>query len=151
MELRMKFRLFIVATALMYVVCSSAGFAGRYGWWYQGQYRAPQSLSNRTALPECGFAATQNFGPNGFQWCDSKNMYPRPRSGRSDRRWITLPALTASAVRRLVLCGMQHAGDRRHGLDFFPPSSSLFSDIDQITTFAFAAQRIEAPNQPPTN
>jgi hypothetical protein len=79
MELRMRYRLPTVTAALMCVVCSSAAFASPYDWSYQGQYPLPPSLSNRTAQPECGFAATENWGPNGFQWCDSKNMYPRPR------------------------------------------------------------------------
>jgi hypothetical protein len=86
MELRMRYRLPTVTAALMCVVYSSAAFASPYEWSYQGQYALPPSLSNRTAQPECGFAATENWGPNGFQWCDSKNMYPRPPIYRFHRR-----------------------------------------------------------------
>ena len=70
----MRVRLPTVTTALLYVVCCSAAFASRYGWSYRGQYPAPPSLSNQIGLPECGFATTQDWGPNGFQWCDSRNM-----------------------------------------------------------------------------
>jgi len=37
------------------------------------------TLSYQTAQPECGFAATEDFGPNGYQLCDPKNVSPRPR------------------------------------------------------------------------
>jgi len=50
----------------------------------QGQYQLQSSLGDRTAQPQCGFAATQDWGPNGFQWCDSKNIYPKPRIYQSD-------------------------------------------------------------------
>jgi hypothetical protein len=30
------------------------------------------------ALPECGFAATKRWGPNGCQLCDPRNIYPNP-------------------------------------------------------------------------
>jgi hypothetical protein len=33
------------------------------------------------ALPACGFAATERWGPNGCQLCDSRNMYPNPFTG----------------------------------------------------------------------
>jgi len=82
----MSYRLPVVTAALMCVVCSSAAFANPHDWSYQGQYPAPPSVSDRAALPECGFAATESWGPNGFQQCDPKNMYPRPWSDGSGRR-----------------------------------------------------------------
>ena len=39
-----------------------------------GQVPAPRDLAARSALPACGFAAVESFGPNGFQYCDSRNM-----------------------------------------------------------------------------
>jgi hypothetical protein len=53
-------------------------------WPYQGQYPLHPSLSDRTAQPECGFAATEDWGPNGFQWCDSKSINPRRQISNSD-------------------------------------------------------------------
>jgi hypothetical protein len=85
MESKMRHRIPTVATALICVVCSSSAFARPYNWSYQGQYPLPPSLSDRTAAPECGFAATESWGANGFQYCDSKNMYPAPVD-RPDRR-----------------------------------------------------------------
>jgi hypothetical protein len=44
------------------------------------------------ALPQCGFAATKRWGPNGCQLCDASNMHPNPFEGypyegyRSPRR-----------------------------------------------------------------
>jgi len=38
------------------------------------------TLNEQTAQPECGFAATQDFGPNGYQACDPKSMYPKFKS-----------------------------------------------------------------------
>jgi hypothetical protein len=95
MENTMKAALFLSALAAGVFVASTASFAQtfaspRYPYPYptsarslphQGQYPLPPSL--RTAQPECGFAATEDWRPNGFQWCDSKNMYPVPRDYRS--------------------------------------------------------------------
>lgn len=86
MELRMRYLLPTATAALMCAMSYTAAFASPYDWPNQGQYPLPPSLSDRTAQPECGFAATESWGPNGFQSCDSKNMYPSPRSDRSDRR-----------------------------------------------------------------
>ena len=47
----------------------------------QGQYPAPPEWADKLALPECGFAATKSWGPNGFQYCDARNVYPRPNWG----------------------------------------------------------------------
>jgi hypothetical protein len=82
MELNMRYRLPAVTAALMSVVCTSAAFASPYDWSYQGQYPSPPSLTAQSAQPDCGFAATESWGPNGFQWCDARNVYPRPRSVR---------------------------------------------------------------------
>ena len=41
----------------------------------EGQAAAPRSLASRMALPDCGFAATESWGPNGFQYCDPRNVY----------------------------------------------------------------------------
>jgi hypothetical protein len=41
----------------------------------QGQYPAPPELAARSALPACGFAAIESFGPNGFQYCDARNVH----------------------------------------------------------------------------
>jgi hypothetical protein len=58
---------------------------------YQGgQYPAPASLAAQLALPACGFAATESWGPNGAQYCDPRNIqgsYPRHTYGH----WSTVP------------------------------------------------------------
>ena len=41
----------------------------------QGQYPAPAEIAARSALPLCGFAATESWGPNGFQYCDARNVH----------------------------------------------------------------------------
>jgi hypothetical protein len=46
-----------------------------------GQYPAPPAFADHLALPACGFAATESWGPNGFQYCDPRNIFPR-RDGR---------------------------------------------------------------------
>ena len=43
-----------------------------------GQQPVPPAVAARMALPLCGIAATQPWGPNGCQLCDSRNMYPNP-------------------------------------------------------------------------
>jgi hypothetical protein len=40
----------------------------------QGQRAAPPSIASQLVLPDCGFAATESWGPNGFQYCDPKNI-----------------------------------------------------------------------------
>jgi len=91
----MKMGLFLSALAAGVFVASTASFAQTFAspqylyttsardWSYTGQYPMQPSLSNRTAQPECGFAATEDWGPNGFQWCDSKSMNPRPQISHS--------------------------------------------------------------------
>jgi hypothetical protein len=48
----------------------------------QGQYPAPPEVAARSALPLCGFAAIQSWGPNGFQYCDSHNVHAAPSHSR---------------------------------------------------------------------
>jgi hypothetical protein len=40
----------------------------------QGQRAAPPSIASQLVLPDCGFAATESWGPNGFQYCDPRNI-----------------------------------------------------------------------------
>jgi hypothetical protein len=42
-----------------------------------GQYPASPYRASRSALPACGFAAIEDWGPNGFQYCDPRNIYGR--------------------------------------------------------------------------
>jgi hypothetical protein len=46
-----------------------------------GQLPVPPAVAARMALPACGFAATERWGPNGCQLCDSRNMHPNPFTG----------------------------------------------------------------------
>jgi hypothetical protein len=41
-----------------------------------GQYPAPFALAAQSALPACGFAAVESWGPNGFQYCDARHERP---------------------------------------------------------------------------
>jgi hypothetical protein len=45
-----------------------------------GQMPAPPEVAAQMALPLCGFAATNRWGPNGCQLCDPRNMHPNPYS-----------------------------------------------------------------------
>jgi hypothetical protein len=80
----MRLTIVLLAASLL-VPAGSSAFAR---FLYEGQYPAPPALANRMALPECGFAATERWGPNGFQYCDPKNIYPPlyPRSVRPAHR-----------------------------------------------------------------
>ncbi|CCE06508.1 exported hypothetical protein [Bradyrhizobium sp. STM 3843] len=51
-----------------------------------GQQPVPPSVAAQMALPLCGIAATQPWGPNGCQLCDSRNMYPNPFSAYGEAR-----------------------------------------------------------------
>ena len=85
----MKMAMLLSALAAGAFFASTASFAqifagpqypyptNSWDWSYQGQYPLHPGLSDRTAQPECGFAATEDWGPNGFQWCDSKSMNPK--------------------------------------------------------------------------
>jgi hypothetical protein len=72
----MSYRALSIGVALICVLSGAPASARTQGWSYPGQYPLPRSLSNRTAQPECGFAAIESYGPNGFQGCDPKNIYP---------------------------------------------------------------------------
>ena len=41
-----------------------------------GQYPASFARAAQSALPACGFAAVESWGPNGFQYCDPRNERP---------------------------------------------------------------------------
>lgn len=50
--------------------------AGPFAAGAPGQYAAPPSIAARSALPACGFAAIESWGPNGFQYCDARGVHP---------------------------------------------------------------------------
>lgn len=62
----------IIAIAAMISVLAAPAFAQSR---YAGQYPAPPSIAAQSALPDCGFAATETWGQNGFQYCDSRNVH----------------------------------------------------------------------------
>jgi hypothetical protein len=82
-EAIMKYVAFALAT-LCTVVGSQASFAA---YRQPGQREAPPALAAQMALPECGFAATESFGPNGFQLCDGRNIYGGFTAKRPFQRW----------------------------------------------------------------
>ena len=47
--------------------------------YHGGQHAAPPSLAAQLALPACGFAAAESWGPNGFQYCDPRNIHSEDR------------------------------------------------------------------------
>jgi hypothetical protein len=51
-----------------------------------GQQPVPPIVAERLALPLCGIGATQPWGPNGCQLCDTRNMYPSPFSSPDKAR-----------------------------------------------------------------
>jgi hypothetical protein len=51
-----------------------------------GQQPVPPAIAERMALPLCGIAATQPWGPNGCQLCDTRQMYPNPFASRGKPR-----------------------------------------------------------------
>ena len=68
----MRYAAFALVT-LLTVLGSKDSFAAYRG----GQQAAPPGVAARMALPDCGFAATESWGPNGFQLCDARNVYGR--------------------------------------------------------------------------
>jgi hypothetical protein len=86
-DMRMKMRSLssVLAAGVFLASCAQAA-AKPYHWSHDGQYPLPPGLSNQTAQPECGFAATESWGPNGFQWCDPKNIYRTPPVAYPNRR-----------------------------------------------------------------
>jgi hypothetical protein len=67
--IEMKYLTFLTA-AVLSAAASQALAQSRYS----GQYPAPPSIAATTALPDCGFAATESWGSNGFQYCDPRNI-----------------------------------------------------------------------------
>jgi hypothetical protein len=57
----------------MTILAGTPSFAA----WQGGQQAAPPAVAAQSALPECGFAATESWGTNGFQLCDARNVRPR--------------------------------------------------------------------------
>ena len=78
----MRYAAFALVT-LLTVLGSKASFAAYQG----GQQPAPPEVAARMALPECGFAATESWGPNGFQLCDGRNIYGGNTVKRPFQRW----------------------------------------------------------------
>jgi len=140
----MKMGLFLSALAAGVFVASTASFAQTFAspqylyttsardWSYTGQYPMQPSLSNRTAQPECGFAAMEDWGPNGFQWCDSKSMNPSPRFYRSDAFGQFVPSDRA---------GSASSRDRRRGASKFKVHADAFNS-------AAAPVRVRTPSVP---
>jgi hypothetical protein len=79
----MRYGVFALATVLT-VLGSEASFAA---YCSGGQQPAPPALAAQMALPECGFAATETWGPNGCQLCDGRNMHGSVSTVRPLRRW----------------------------------------------------------------
>jgi hypothetical protein len=72
-EKTMKYSIMLIGLVLM----TSAGKLAFAEPVTGGQYPAPPGLASGSALSECGFAAVESWGPNGFQYCDARNVYPR--------------------------------------------------------------------------
>ena len=71
---RQAMRYGLIATMTMIgVFASGSGYAVTCEG---GQMPARPDVASRSALPECGFAATKRWGPNGCQLCDPKNVHP---------------------------------------------------------------------------
>ena len=52
-----------------------------------GQQPASPALAAQMALPLCGFAAAETWGPNGCQLCDARNIYGNAPISRRSRNW----------------------------------------------------------------
>jgi hypothetical protein len=63
-----------------------AGTAASAHYCHGGQQPVPPTVAQRMALPLCGIGATQPWGPNGCQLCDTRNMYPSPFSSPDKAR-----------------------------------------------------------------
>ena len=73
-EADVRYGLLLLATLLAPLGANSA-----YAFYCEGgQQPVPPAIAERMALPLCGAAATQPWGPNGCQLCDTRNMYPNP-------------------------------------------------------------------------
>jgi hypothetical protein len=70
------------ASVLLAGVLTLSGSDVSFAYYCEGgQQPVPPAVAARMALPACGFAATERWGPNGCQLCDSRNMYPNPFTG----------------------------------------------------------------------
>jgi hypothetical protein len=67
-------RVLLIASLLMPAASLTAAAHDCAG----GQQPVPPFVAARMALPLCGIAATQPWGPNGCQLCDPRNVYPNP-------------------------------------------------------------------------
>ena len=75
----MRYSLLILGTVL-----TASGGNSAFAYYCEGgQQPVPPAIAERMALPLCGIAATQSWGPNGCQLCDTRNMYPNPFAVRS--------------------------------------------------------------------
>jgi hypothetical protein len=70
----MNYRVLLVGLLLAPLASSAASAYYCEG----GQQPVPPAVAQRMALPLCGIGATQPWGPNGCQLCDTRNMYPSP-------------------------------------------------------------------------
>jgi len=70
----MKYKAALIGMVLI-ASSGNLAFAARV---HDGQYPATPERARAYALPDCGFAAVEPWGSNGFQYCDSDNEYPRP-------------------------------------------------------------------------
>jgi hypothetical protein len=68
----MRLHWFLLATILI----ASIGHAALAQSCAGGQKPAPAAMAEKLALPLCGFAATESWGPNGCQWCDARDTHP---------------------------------------------------------------------------
>jgi hypothetical protein len=67
----MRYKLMLIGL----VLSASAGEFAFAAPVHDGQYPASPSRASESALPDCGFAAIESWGPNGFQYCDPRNIY----------------------------------------------------------------------------
>jgi hypothetical protein len=73
-------------TLIVVSIAAASGTVARSAFAHDGQYPVPPATASRAALPACGFAATQSWGQNGFQYCDARNVLGSSGGGyRSSR------------------------------------------------------------------
>jgi hypothetical protein len=82
MEAAVRYSLLLLGTLLT----ASGGNPVSAYYCEGGQQPVPPAIAERMALPLCGVAATQPWGPNGCQLCDTRNMYPNPFAVRHGPR-----------------------------------------------------------------
>jgi hypothetical protein len=71
-------RIYLFCEALMIAFIGNAAFGHSSGAENGGQMPVSPAMAERMALPDCGFTATEWWGPNGYQLCDPQNEYPNP-------------------------------------------------------------------------